>query len=407
MKKLNPFFIFGISLSAILFLYSFHFSVLYPNLTPDFVFMLLVIVCLFWLANKMWKLVISSFNSHIGYWNQLSIKNAQALTVISVIGTLIEGIYSRGFPLLGHYSEQITYGIPTFHIFIVVYISFLITLIFNSQVFYNSTKYKYLIALNTFCLLLGLSRSVLIITFLNCMWIYLFNKKLSKSKKISFFAVIVLCLYIFGIFGNYRSNMQQEMRNNSIFDSSYIFNVGGANDKVRENPILGPFYWSYLYTTSPIANFQTLVSGENVRDGSIKPKDIYTQFVSEIITKRIDPLFNIPNGNQYQINNALNVSTIFYKPYYILGYLGISMMIMYMLILPFIYILLISKFFPNFFEIGVALLNTTYMLNLFDNMFSFSITSVMLIMPFIVGIINNLFKKKLDYGKNFSNNSNI
>lgn len=397
MQKINPFFLFGISLFVVVILYSLHYSLLYPSLSVSMAFFLSIVLVLSFISNIMWRDFCLYLNNCSDSQKQIHLDNkSKSLTIISLVGTLVEGIYSRGFPLLGHYSEGSSYGIPVVHVTLTVYISFLISLIFYFQVKKGFIKQRnILIMLNFFCLMLTLARSVLVVSLLNCLWIYLFSKKKIKIQKQTII-ITIIGMYVFGLLGNYRSNMQQETRQNSIFNSDFVYYVGSAKENVRDKPLLGPLFWDYLYVTSPLANFQNIVNQKKVTTEKVSVSDIMSQFVSNAFIKEDnDP--KTENIQQYQINSALTVGTIFFSNYNLSGWLGVWTMLIYMLIFPFFYILLIKLLAPAFMDIAISILDTLYVLNLFDNMFSFTTTSLLLLMPLFFRFIDSITLKKIRF----------
>lgn len=393
MRKLNPYYIFNIVLIIIILLYSFYFSSYYPNLSINLIIFLAILIFLLFVGEAIFNLLIRQTNLS-DYNNRAD--NYNRATFFAILGTLIEGIYSRGFPLFT-FSDDSVYGIPVFHVFLTVFISFVINLIFlkiiNSK---NNFHDDILIIINLICLFLGLSRSVIVITLLNSLWLFLLKKKSQKvkfNKKILLSLCVILGLYAFGLIGNYRSNLQLNHDQN-IFDSSLISQVGG-NPKVANNKITGPFFWDYIYITSPLANLQNMVNNKRFDNENTSDYLMLSQILPDTISNRLFPEVKNEDISGYQINSVLTVGTVFYRCYYISGWLGLFLMILYMMLFPIFYILLINYFAPEYLILGIAFLNTTYLLNLFGNMFNFSITAWLLVVPFIFKLFNSIKRNKL------------
>ena len=68
-------------------------------------------------------------------------------------------------------------------------------------------------------------------------------------------------------------------------------------------------------------------------------------------------------------------------------------MLMFLLIFPMIYLLLIQNIDSKYFIYGLSILNTIYLLALFDNMFTLSVLSLQLFIP----LISKLFKKNKNF----------
>ena len=93
---------------------------------------------------------------------------------------------------------------------------------------------------------------------------------------------------------------------------------------------------------------------------------------------------------QYQVSPALTVSTIYYKMFAYNGWLGAILMDMYLVLFPFVYLLILNKFAKNYVLYGICILNTMYVLNFFDNMFMFDTISLQLFIPLVMGILQKL-----------------
>lgn len=400
-KILNPFFLFVGALIVDIILYSFHLSELYPELTLDMICFLIFLILFFlidgyifsfWLRKKEY-IVPSSKNIH----------RYKKLTIFSIVGTILEGIYSKGFPLItnmGYGNDAIkTYGIPVFHVFLTIYISFLINTIFFNNLKYKSNKYKLYILINFGCLILELSRSIIVITLLNCLWLFVIGsqnkKKAPLTKRIFLIFLVIFGLYLFGIFGNYRSNLVGQTKNNNVIDSTFIFQVGQAKESVQDNKKLGPFFWSYLYLSSPLSNFQNLIENKKKDDNSIPISYLLSQYLPDTIDNILFPnsSYISKESSVYLVNQNLNVSTVFFDSYFILGWFGVILMVVYMLIIPYIYLKIILRFFPKYYVYSLSFLCTTYVLNLFSNMFVFSVTSLLLLFPIFIGLIEGVLPK--------------
>lgn len=402
MQKLNPYYIFNVGLLVVIGVYLLELSDLYPTFSFSTIFFLLCVVLLFIILGLIFKQQyrISNYINETEWTKQSYLLG----TIFSVLGTLAEGVYSHGYPLLGQYGDDVHFGIPTFHVFLVVYISFIIICIFESFLFVNVKKQKkkliLLIIINLFCLILDLSRSVIVVVALNCLWLALFQRKRKglnfsfSLKKVTVTLIGVVCLlYLFGIVGNYRSSLQMNnanTTNNNLLDSTLIYNVGEAKENVRNNKYLGPLFWDYIYISSPLANFQNIVNLKKNSDDTTDKKEILTQYIPEVVSDKLFPNYTWKSSIQYQINTILNATTVFFSSYYILGWLGVLFMVIYMSVFPFIYMYLIEKFSPDYYEIAIALLNTAYLLNLFGNMFSFTVTSLLFLFPFLASFKNKI-----------------
>lgn len=108
-----------------------------------------------------------------------------------------------------------------------------------------------------------------------------------------------------------------------------------------------------------------------------------TQLFPDFISKRIVAIFNITSPNPIQITPELNVSTAFAQAYTILGWVGMSFFILFLFVLAFFYILSLKKIKSPYFIVGVAIMNSIFLFNLFSNMFAFTGLSFQLIYPLL------------------------
>jgi hypothetical protein len=193
--------------------------------------------------------------------------------------------------------------------------------------------------------------------------------------------------------GNYRSNIQIGESNRNAFDSTFIYDFGYASENFFKTKIPGPFFWSYIYTTSSLANFQSIVNTDNSEvEISKLPTFLFSQFLPDIISKKTENEYYQNRESeitQYQVSPDLTVGTTFFSAYFILGWLGAYLMLGFMILFPFVYVYLLKKYASNYIIFGFSVLNTVYVLSFFDNMFAYSALSLQLILPFI----QNFFSK--------------
>lgn len=399
MRKINPFYLFVYTLIGIIVLYLFGWSQIYPKFTPQMIAMFLIIIPLYSLCGFLFNGMLMKNDINREKMNENLKFRFGWLTFFSFLGAIVEGIKSKGFPLLGAYSGN-DYGIPTFHVILTVYTSFICLLIFQKIIQKTKRSRKKEIIyffLNLFCLMLPLSRSAIIFTLLNCLWLFLFTRKnkLTAGKKITIGILIILSLYSFGIAGNYRSALQMNTTS-ALTDSSFIYRVGFVDKKFTETKLPGAFFWDYLYGTSSLANFQNITIRDKSDMNNSMTEFVATQYMPDVIGKRLYPQFYDEKDTtlvQYQITPILNVGTVFFTSFYLMHWYGVIMMISFIAFFPFCYIWLLRKITSKYLLLSLAVLNSMYVLNLFDNMFTFSVLSLQLMIPIILGIIERLKKE--------------
>lgn len=397
MKKFNPYSILFFTIIIIIMLYELKWSMLYPKLSiPLATFIIMILIgCIIFDFLLMRHLGSYDFNNEsISFEHQ---KWYGIVTALIVIGTVMDGIYSHGFPLLGAVKYGDTYGIPFVHVLIAIISSFTAYSLAMTLTFEKKFNIKVLIYLLIviLCILLPLSRLLIILTLFNYFWSFLYlkikHRDFSIKKIITIFLISIIGLYCFGILGNYRINVQTGQNDSDYKDSSLIYEIGVPSQNFINTKIPGPFFWDYIYITSPLANLQNITNNDQDRNANII-KFLGTQLLPDTLSKRLYPEFKQEISNntyQYQTASVLNVSTIFFQSYYLLGWFGMYFMAIFILIFPIIYIVLISRSSKKNFLFGISVLNTIYILAMFDNMFVLSVLSLQLLIPIILG-----FKKK-------------
>lgn len=350
MKKINPYIILiTVSIIVVLF-YQCKWSLLYPRLRASMTITIVILVILCWVFSLMFNSFVkhekgTKWSLEYNYWYTL-------IVFVIALGTLMDGIYSHGFPLFGTIKYGDNYGIPTLHTFIAILDSY-ITYVLALMVTFNKSKRKitaFAFTIAAICLVLPLSRMLIVLTFSNYLWSYLYLN-LDKYKNIKFIQKLSLCIliicgmYIFGLLGNYRTNIQ-ESNNKSYTDSTMIYQIGVPSTNFINSRIPAPFFWDYIYGTSALANLQNIINERGRSENTSLSEFAITQFLPDVFGKNINSseYENIKlRTYQYQVSPVLNVSTFLFKPYYLLGWFGIIAMIIFVLIFPVLYLLVKSK----------------------------------------------------------------
>jgi oligosaccharide repeat unit polymerase len=328
------------------------------------------------------------------------------------VGYGIEYLFFGNLPLLAiltktplSYAE---FGIPTFHVFLVTFNSFFSIYLF--QIILSEKKRRkeiiFLFILTLIPFLLILNRGILIIALISCVFVYLikYQSKITFRKIAILGILAVFCLYLFGIVGNIRTN--NSIQNPSLLDNNMFLQIGGATKEFKESVIPKEFFWTYIYMSSPLANLQkTIDRYEFKKDISLSDSYMFTvtQILPDFISKRISKAYEIDTPSPIQIAPELNVSTAFAQSYVILGWVGISLFILFAFIFAFAYILLLKRLNSEFLVVGVALINSIFVFSTFSNMFSFTGLSFQLVYP----ILFSLFSSKKFKSKAVSDENNI
>jgi oligosaccharide repeat unit polymerase len=394
---INPYYIYVLSFLAVLAAYLFGWSNLFPPLGGSLlVFLLCSILIALFMGKAFVKRKIIQFQN-IDYKNGLN-----WVTYAILVGYFIEFLYFGNFPLLAiftHSSLSYTdFGIPTFHVFLVTFNSFFSIYLF--QLLFSETEKKRKVILYFILTLIPslliLNRGMLIIILMSCLFVYLikYQAKITFRKIAGLAIIAVVSLYLFGMVGNMRVNHSYHT-NTSIFDNSMFLQIGGATKDFKDSMIPKEFFWGYIYASSPLANLQeTIDKYEMKKDISLSDSFEFTmtQILPDFISKRIVKAYDIKIPDAVQIAPELNVSTAFAQPFLILGWVGISVFTIFCFLFSFVYILLLKRMNSEYFVVGVAIINSIFVFNTFNNMFAFTGLSFQLVYP----ILFTLFSKKIN-----------
>lgn len=276
-----------------------------------------------------------------------------------------------------------------------------VTVIMTAYVIYSSFEFSYMYAFykdkmalkyNLIILMyfiLMVSRQYILIClaiFFYSMYMARFTNKFDTVKKkilglcILVIAVAIL-MYGFGVMGNMRYGNKWAWN-----DSSMIFALGEGNQKWPQW-IPKEYFWSYIYLTSPLSNF-------NVNVLNFLPNNNWGQFISELIPDVISNKFNVVHAPVYLPVSSLNVSTSFIGAYRTLGIIGSYMILLLLLTIIAIIILLTYEYrreqlFPQLCGILYVLF-----MSFFTNPFVFSVTGILILI-----MIMESFRVKLKIKK--------
>lgn len=400
MRSLNPYFYSVLAFLSVLAIYEIHWSTIYPKLSLT----LLLFFTLFLLVSFiLGRLFLPFFKKEVLLAKKSKFTLPRWIVVVLllliILGTVADRVYSNGFPLLGQVQYD-NFGVPTLHAVIMVFATF--TSIYSVQLICQKKQWQFMLIVLLISLVpsfLSLSRGSLVMDMAMFVGIFLYSVDIKIMKKpISILIILVgvIILYGFGLVGNYRLNNQVKTETTNIFDSSLIYQIGSASSVVPSQSLAAPFFWSYLYLTSPTANLQSSINSEvrlssSDRDG-IK-KLLITQYVPDVISSHVYPNYkNIVASYGYstRVNGNLNVATTFYESFVQMGWMGMILMVLVYLCFPVIYLYLISKIQPKFFIMSLSVLNVMYVLAVFDNPWKFSALSLQLILIMLLGVFSKI-----------------
>ena len=381
----NPFITYFVAFLLALFFYSLGWSSIYPTLSIELTIFIIIssVICLAFAISicKYKKIEFKKVeNSKIGLY-----------TLISVSLYCLEFIYNKGIPILMVYNKQkydyIQFGIPTLHVIIMTFGSFLT--LFTFHLYLSKPKKLYLIyfIINLILPILVINRGMFIMNLTSCFSIFLIYKSNIKLKHYTFIIILVLILfYFFGVLGNLRTN------NGRNFSNDEFLKISGAKKEFVNSSIPKEFMWSYYYISSPLANLQFAI---NKSHGEYHPDNfLMYEFLPNFITKRFENITNIKPIKPDLIMPSC-VGSVYIGSFTYMKWLGLFFMCIFIVSSTGIFLFILK---PNndFYITFIAIVNTIIIFNTFANMYTFTGLSFELVYPILFGLFQkyNIVIKK-------------
>lgn len=386
----NPNFLLAISFSVALVLYSIPFSSLNTNLSLKLKFLLFGLILINFIMGISFKKYF-----RINTFKEMNLNSVflNLFTVGILLLSICEGIYSKGFPIFGQVNYK-DYGIPSIHVILVTVDSFYILVLCDELFNFNKNSKKIFmyICLALIPLIISLSRGSIVVLALSILFDYLFKQEKIKKRHFGRFVVLAMLLigslYIFGISGNYRMNKNYNYEG-GLSNSSLILSIGKATNEFKNSGIPSPYFWTYSYTTSPIANLNLNVSLNNYSKNKISMNEfIMMNFVPDFIGKRLYPNDNAIYAIE-KVTNEFTVGTVLATAFLMSNWIGLYLFVVVISLFPLIYCFLLKRWATDYIRFGMSVLCTVYILAVFSNFFVFTGLSLQLWFPFIV----QFFKK--------------
>jgi hypothetical protein len=314
------------------------------------------------------------------------------------VGFILEFIYFGTVPILSAMSNaDFSYhdftGIPTFHVVLSTFSMFYSIYLFHQYISSTGGLWGFILFIvSIFPDILVVNRGAIIIIIFACFVIYLMKLQRLRLKKIGLiiFSIIVV-IYAFGIIGNLRYSASKE-------DKEYILRIGGASDEFIQGDVPFEYYWGYLYIATPIGNLQNIVNKKESHfvAGNVS-KFIASELFPDFISKRLVTTLGVEDfsddANKYLVIEALNAPTVYYRPYYLMGWTGAVLMFLYSIGIMLFYPYLIPKS-SKYYITGWASLIVIVLLNVFSNMWY--ATGTILIWPLLANLSTKIRYFKSD-----------
>lgn len=378
----NPFYVYIISFMIVLATYSLGWSDLYPPLS----FMLIIFFAGTFLLSFFLGLIVESFK-RIQYTTIPWRRSMKFWIVLIWCGYLAEFIYNKGVPLLLIINKNPDYdyrlfGIPTFHVLLTTLNGFLSVYIFH-QLISNFKKVRlFYFVLSIIPALLIFNRGMFLMILTSCLFVYLLSLKRIKVINSSILILLMLIVfYFFGLLGNLRQTKGQTISSDVIIENSR------ASKTFRQSYVPDPYIWTYIYISSPVANFQNTINKASENDQWLS--FVNYEILPDFISKRTGEKFHIINQRPFQIAEWLTVSTFYSRSYVAVGWLGVICMFIFFIVTTLLCVFIFKRS-SKYYVTGLAILNTVVVYNTFDNMYAFTGLIFQLVYPLLFSLIDSL-----------------
>ncbi|HCT3872586.1 TPA: oligosaccharide repeat unit polymerase [Klebsiella michiganensis] len=368
MKKLylNPLYLFGYAFLAAMGLYGLGLSGLYVNGDSTLTITLLILSLL--------SLVLGFiFNSIFGRRMRADIKDEHYNKLLApnymfmLFGFAVDCAASGTVPLIsilrGDVYAYKDFGLKTFHVFYMAYMSAFAIVSFER---YLSTRLKKFLlpAITGLAItILIVSRGSTMLLIIPMALLYLSQKNVPKKRSgIKKNVIIITAALVFIIGFGYVGD--KRMIASGYKSETAIMEIGQANDIFYDIP--SGFFWVYLYASSPYANLASQDRFNNVNKGdagdffssSILP-DFISKYTAPYVFSKFQPK---------RITEELTVGTGFSFALVSFGIAGVVLLYLWMVFLSFILAWANRNMYINSI---CAVLSSTAILMIFDNMFIF------------------------------------
>lgn len=372
---MNPFFMYSLVWSIVLFIRSFNINHIYPATPMDlWIFIFLTIIISLFLGFAYNSLFLKKIKS-----KTIEITGKYPpyfLAVFCLIGIVASFVYTRSIPLIttirGTAESYREFGIPTFTP-LVICATLALNAIASTKFFYGNQK-----RLTNFLMIVGcwivflliFSRGALIICVTSSLLIAFSRTRFSFKKAIIVIALALLFAFIFNIFGNIR---QQSAWN----DSSYIMGLSGFDQNYNW---LSNFSWGIVYLDSPLGNLSyNLANIKYIPDTN----GLLSQMIPDLISKRVISGYS---SELVLPCPGLNVSSMYAGPYKFFGIPGMALLYIEVVIIVFIVGALATRRSETFITLSVYL-TILMAMTFFDNTFMYSGFSFAILVVLILDFI--------------------
>jgi len=379
---INPFMMFSFSFIGVIILYKLKLSDLYEIHSDNYIVACLLVMSIISFAiGIIYHRSVFRRNAHSGFSHSKIYLKDYSFYIL-ILGFILECINNQSIPIVtilrGQQYDYTQFGIKTFHVFYMAYLS--ASAIVHMERFFYSKDKRFLktpiTAILITILIVNRGATILILLPMTLMSLTMLKEQLKARHVGICMSALLLAVLVFGFLGDKR------LQASGYEDSQAIYDIGKANPVFIDLP--SGFFWTYLYTTSPLANL-ALQSNEDLFRGDFSDLlvvSIYPDFISKYTNHDIFKTYDFE-----KITPELNVGTGFITSYIVFGVYGVVFLFFWYLAVNSLCI----YFRPRKYSISLyATLASISSLMIFNNMFIFSscflqLTFIMFMTRFRVG----------------------
>lgn len=375
----NPFLVYIAAFGSAIAIYQLGWSDLYPPLTWD----LLLFFGFTFLASILLARLTGPFINQTQHYTAGLLSGWATLFVIATfIGDIMLG---GGIPLIFVLRGAKFYAIEANATHLHAFTLWSTFSAIRFADFLYSRRYHYLAeaALPVIFYILLVYRGPALMCLLSWMFVFLIWKGKFKRTHVAFgMAALVLAAYLNGVMGDVRSPGQES--------------AGAPSAAFQASGVPRTYFWTYLYATSPLANFQLAVSTVPPGQGNVL-EFIASDLLPDTLSKKILPMLNdkvqTGSGNLAtrddlyswdlpQIAPGINIATLFGRSYGYFGWIGPVIMFATLSAFIILYAILIRN--SPYRVPALALLNVLVVFCLFNNMLASAAMLPQLVWPLLI-----------------------
>lgn len=372
----NPFVIYIASFGGMLAVYQLGWSELYPPLSPA---ILWFFAASFLLAGIFAVMVSHEVGAPARYSPGLMPSRIVYFLAASFVADLL---YTGEIPLVsmlfgGDFQHDGEIGVPTLHVFNVTFGSAFATIRF-CDFLYSKRRPRYLLEalIPIIFFVLVVYRGAILIVFVSWAFVFIIKSGMTAKRGILICAAAAAALFAFGALGDLREGPEA------------VEKLGKPSDAFRNSGVPKPYFWAYIYLTSPLANLQLTIDLPEMEQRSVT-EFVISEMLPDFISNRALPLLHSGHPTEPaeriktpEVSPGLNVATIYGRPSALLGWTGIWLLFAELFSLIILYIWLIRN--SPYRVPCLALLNTFIVFCTFQNMISYTALLMQLVWPLFI-----------------------